>query len=361
MEDRFRWIKHNPHEVVPTVPADKESAYCWAAYNPFQHPGVIAKEFIEAKGNLSGLIKFRNLTEGLPFIRQGASIKEDDLDRVVARTPIRYVQGQIPLEAELLTMTIDRQDEQFWFVIRAWGILWDHPEWPTWSALVDWGEAVSWTQLLERGGLAPNESGRIREFQWKCGTRNAEGGIGETPSADSLRTPHSEFRIRKYVVTAGLADSGDGDHTKDVYEFCLANREVFSPYKGGDQSKTLGNPIRISPIMDKEIDLIWAWSDFFADNLYFDCIKHGNIQGTPVHWWLPANIDAHYREQLTDEYRGEVNGKKSYISRQKKNHLGDGEKMQRAMAPSIEERFNELRDERLAEIDAKEKEDADAD
>ena len=50
MEDRFRWIKHNPF-----APADKESAHAWSALNPFEYWGLIAKEFIEAKGNISAI------------------------------------------------------------------------------------------------------------------------------------------------------------------------------------------------------------------------------------------------------------------------------------------------------------------
>src|SRR5205823_2542540 len=77
------------------------------------------------------------------------------------------VQGQLPLQPELLTITVDKQDEQFWFAIRAWGILWDHPEWPTWSALIDWGEAVSWIQILELSGLIPMRTGKTRQFIWR--------------------------------------------------------------------------------------------------------------------------------------------------------------------------------------------------
>ena len=338
MENRFRWIPHNPdpdeieHPTWDFPPRIKESAHCWSAYNPFQFWGVIAREFIEARGDVSKLIKFDNLTRGVPHIRVGSSIKEDDLDRAIKRCPRPYVQGQMPFEAELLTLTIDRQDEQFWWGIRAWGILWDHPDWPTWSALIDWGEAVSWQQILERGGLAQNESGRTRKFKF-------------------VRPDRTE---REYIVTAGLADSGDGDHTKDVYEFCLAHREIFSPYKGGSAEKTLGNTIRLSPILDNEIDLVWAWSDFFADNLYFDCIKHGQVQDKPVLWWIPTNIDQFYRTHLTDEYRGTLpNGKPGYLSRTGENHLGDMEKMQRVFDGKVEDRFNELRDERRAELAAK--------
>lgn len=336
MEERFRWIPHNP-KIGPRnghdFPAeDKESAHAWSAFNPFEKWGIIAKEFIEAKGSIAALIKVWNFSFGLPFVRAGASIKEDDLDRVIARTPVRYVQGQLPLEPELLTITVDKQDMQLWFVIRAWGILWDHPDWPTWSALVDWGEAVSWQQILELCGLAPMADGRTRKFVWK----------------------RPDGTTREFVVTAGLADSGDGDTTKEVYEFCLANREVFSPYKGGDWSKTRGNTIRLSPILDGAIDLVWMVSDFFAHSLYFDCIKNGATMSGAMHWWLPTNLDRHYREQLTDEYYGEdpKTKRKTYISRRGLNHLGDGEKMQRGFSDKIEKRFDEIRDERRAAEEA---------
>jgi hypothetical protein len=224
-------------------------------------------------------------------------------------------------------MTIDRQDSQFWWGIRAWGILWDHPERPTWSALVDWGEAVSWTQLLELAGLIANQSGKLRQFKFV----------------------RPDGTARKYVVTAGLVDSGDGDHTKEVYEFCLANREVFGPYKGGGQQQLRGNTIRLVPVMDDHLDLVWAWSDFFASNLYYDCIKNGATIAGSVYWWLATNIDRHYRDQLTDEYYGEKpDGRMGFISRRKLNHLGDMEKMQRVMTGKIEERFDEIREERAA-------------
>jgi len=182
------------------------------------------------------------------------------------------------------------------------------------------------------------ESGRLREFKF-------------------VRPDKTE---RKYVVTAGLVDSGDGDKTKEVYEFCLANSEIFSPYKGGDAGKTRGNTTRLAPIMDDRIDLVWAWSDFFAANLYYDCIKEGATQVGPLLWWLPTNIDKHYREQLTDEFYGTVDGKKGFHSRRKLNHLGDMEKMHRVLSGKIEEFLDRVRSERRAELEAKEKSETDA-
>jgi hypothetical protein len=68
----------------------------------------------------------------------------------------------------------------------------------------------------------------------------------------------------------------------------------------------------------------------------------------PAVWWLPTNIDADYRKQLTDEYLGEENGKRLWLTRTKTNHLGDCEKLQRVLAGTVEERLDKFRAERAA-------------
>lgn len=319
---RFRWIAHNP-----AAPSDRISAHLWKAYSPFETWGTIAKEFIEAKGDLGALIKFENLTKGLPFIQQGAAIKEEDIDRAVARTPVRYAKGEIPREAEILTMTVDKQGTQFWYLIRAWGVLWDHPDKPTWSALVDWGEAVSWDQILELAGHKADGTGRLRRFVW---SGVDAGGLAKK---------------REYDVTLGLVDSGF--EPEDVYEFCLKQSGgCFDPYKGGDLSRTGGAKTRISKVLDGQLDLWWCWSDFFARNLYYDCIRWGNEAGEPVHWWLPVDIDEDYKKQLCDEYRDEDN---KWKTRTKNNHLGDDEKMQRVLRDPVEEVLDAVRSARELE------------
>src|SRR5206468_1487975 len=95
--------------------------------------------------------------------------------------------------------------------------------------------------------------------------------------------------------------------------------------------------------------LYWAWSDFFARSLYYDCIKWGTAFGEPVHWWLPTNIDDDYKKQLTDEYEGEENGKRKWIARSKNNHLGDCEKMQLVLRDPVEELLDAIRATRAAE------------
>ncbi|HKP92976.1 MAG TPA: terminase gpA endonuclease subunit, partial [Chthoniobacterales bacterium] len=148
--------------------------------------------------------------------------------------------------------------------------------------------------------------------------------------------------------TAGLFDSGF--EPEDVYDFCLKQSGgCFDPYKGGDLSKTGGAKVRVTQVLDGQLDLHWAWSDFFAANLYYDCIKWGREFGEIVHFWLPVDVDEDYKKQLTDEYQGEENGKRKWISRTKNNHLGDCEKMQRVMRDPVEELLDAIRDKRAEE------------
>jgi hypothetical protein len=337
---RYRWMAHNPEAEEPDETEDGEeqpekaessdqaehiSAHVWSWYSPFELWGVICCEFLEAKGDLAKLIKFWVYTMGRPFVRNGAGVKEDDLDRVIARCPVRYVQGQIPLEAEILTITVDRQGTEMWYLIRAWGILWDHPDRPTWSALVDWGEAADWNTILEVCGHKELPGGGLRRF------------VFQTPGGER----------REYAVTAGLVDCGFEQQA--VWDFCLTQSHWLSPSKGGDTTKTHGDLIRVNKVMDEALDLVWYWSDFFAANLFFDCIKDGSSHGVPINWWLPTNIDANYRRHLTDEYLGEKDGKRTWMTKTKTNHLADDEKLQRVLSGKIEERLDEIRDTRAAE------------
>lgn len=316
---RYRWVAHNPDG-----PQDRISAHLWRAYAPQEMGGgwgLIAKEFIESKGNVALLIKWHNFTCGLPFIRTGTAVKEGDLDRAIARTPHRYAKGQLPREAEILTMTVDKQKDEFWYVIRAHGVMWDHPDQPTFSALVDWGRANSWDEILELAGEKPDHTGELRRFTW---TNPATG------------------EVREYAVTAGLVDSGN--EAELVYDFCLNRTEIFDPYKGAPATHTRWNKIRMSKVHDEQLDLWLCWSDYFAANLYYDCIKSGQAHGQPLQWWLPVDICADYKAQLTDEYQ-DGDG---WLTRHRNNHLGDCEKMQRCLADSVEVSLDNIREQRAA-------------
>jgi Phage terminase large subunit (GpA) len=327
------WLRgHNPKP-----PHDHVSAHLWAAYSPFQSWGAIAKEFLLAKGNPARMRKFYNLTLGLPFKRYAASVKEDDLDRAAKRCPRPYAKGTLPLKPELLTMCVDvggMHSGNFWWSIRAWGILWDHPELPTWNALIDWGPAVSWAQIEEFAGLVPlpagkrdDESERFNEYTW----RDPQSGEA------------SRFR-----VTAGLIDSGfEAKEEKNVYEFCVRWDEVFSPSKGGGQNHLRGNVIRTSPVHDAKLELVWYWDDWFKSALYYHAIKEGKKL-----WFLPTNIDEDYRVHLTIEHTVERNGK--LVWEGDGAHLADTEKEHEVLRDTIEDKLDEIREAHRAAEEKKE-------
>ena len=75
-----------------------------------------------------------------------------------------FFMGTLPQKPELLTMTVDVQGSGFWWSIRAWGIMFDHPELKTWSATIDCGSAVSWEQIEELAGLTPKANGKYHEY-----------------------------------------------------------------------------------------------------------------------------------------------------------------------------------------------------
>lgn len=221
-------------------------------------------------------------------------------------------------------MTIDKQGSQLWYLIRARGVLWDHADRPSWSALIDWGEAASWDHALEIAGLKADAQGRLRRFTWQ----------------------KPDGTVREYHVAIGLVDSGF--EPEQVYDFCLKQTDIFDAYKGGDLSRTGGAKTRITKVLNGALDLWWCWSDFFASRLYYDCIKYGVAFGETVHWWLPTNIDEDYRKQLCDEYQGEENGKRKWLTRRKWNHLGDDEKMQCVLDDPCEELLDSVRAQRAA-------------
>jgi hypothetical protein len=132
-----------------------------------------------------------------------------------------------------------------------------------------------------------------------------------------------------------------------VYEFCLKWAHIFSPYKGGDASKTRGGLIYLAKILDDKLDLVWAWSDHFTSQLYyaaparrpqFHRRPHSLVASGQYRQPLPP--PAHVREAV------EENGKMIWKA-VNDNHLGDCEKMQEVLRDTIEERLDAHRKERL--------------
>jgi len=330
MLQRHEWRAHNPLAPVDTI-----SAHTWAAYSPFEHIGTLAKKFLLARGSLSKLHDFYNSDLGLPFRRYASALTPTDIDRIITRSP-DYVLGQLPFRPELLTMTVDVQGFGFWWSIRAWGINWDTDGWPTQTALVDYGSAVSWAQIEEFAGLKLTDAGKRHGYVWK------NPGSVALPAGEHEETFH---------VYCGLIDSGfEAQQNKKVYEFCLAHRDVFSPSKGGSAGNLRGKTVTLSPVYDDQLQLVWYFDDHFKQQLYYGCMKEHRAA-----WYLPRNVGTDYIAQVTAERtveKKQPNGSvalKWEVVGQDGNHLGDTEKMHEALRDQIEEQFDELRNKRLEE------------
>ncbi|HEY3898942.1 MAG TPA: terminase gpA endonuclease subunit [Chthoniobacter sp.] len=329
MLPRYRWTAHNPK-----APRDHISAHYWAAYSPFEHWGEIAKKFVLAGHNPGALHDVFNNDFGLPFKLVPTEVEEADVTRLQNASP-HYLRRQIPLCPELLTMTVDVQeqtgDNPFWWTVWAWGIHWDQPGWPTWCALVDYGSAVSWDEIEEVAGIAP--------------LSKHSPGDPDRFHTWNYRDPQTG-KLESFTIYAGLVDSGDqAQSDANVYDFCRRNSHIFSPSKGGGRNQLFGQTIRRSPQekdTPNQFELIWYRSDFFAQRVYRQIIKDRKISR-----YLPRDLDADFIDQITDERTVWKKGKLVWEAQKKRNHLGDCWKMNEVLDGTVEEVFDALRIERM--------------
>jgi len=319
MLQKYQWRAHNRH-----APADHTSAHTWAAYSVFEVWGQLAKKFLLARGSLAKLHDFYNSDLGLPFKRFATALSDKDIELIIKKSP-DYMLKQLPYKPEMLTMTVDVQGFGFWWGIRAWGIHWDVEGQPTWSALIDYGQAVSWDQIEEFAGLKLKKDGKRHGYTW----------------TDPDGTEHF------YQVLAGLIDSGfEAQQNKKVYDFCLKHRDVFSPSKGGSRNQLRGKTVTESPVYDDQLALVWYYDEHFKQQLYYHVMKERR-----VHWYLPRDVGTDYIAQLTAERTVEKKLENGSISLVWKvegtegNHLGDVEKEQEVLRDGVEEKFDELREE----------------
>lgn len=320
----YRWVALNPK-----APVDRISAHLSALLSPWETWGQLAKKFLMARGSVKRLHDFYNSDLGLPFVRYATNIKDSDLDLVVKRCPRPYVLRTIPFEPICLTMAVDVQGMCYWWSIRAHGILWDHPEQPSWSALIDYGQCVAWDQIEELAGIKPMPGGKLNQYFF----RGADG------------------KLASHTVSAGLVDSGfDAQEGKNVYEFCERNAAIFSPSKGGGGHQLQQSHVRASPVHNGKLELLWYLDDYFKQQLYYHCIKEGKDQ----FWWLPTNLESDYRAQLTAERTVEQHGRLKWIVEgEQGNHLGDTEKMHEVLRTTvIEEILDQHRAARAAAEEA---------
>ena len=286
MSAEGEWVRTNPDS-----PSDHRSFHISALYSPFATWGGIAKSFLQSQGSVGRMHNFLNSYLGLPWMRQATIVKRSVIKEIVEISP-DYRRGELPIKPIAIAMTVDVQQTNFWWVIRAWertGV----------SYLIDYGAAISYEDLGE------------------------------------IVSTKYEFDGQVYGIYKALIDSGyAASHRKGVYDWCLASCGKFAPTKGASRSQGLRSSFRVSAIEHKRdrnrevLNLYTYDDDIFKEELYRNRIKERSGKA----WYLPIDITNEYIEQLTAERLVERNLPRGGIEfvweTSRDNHLGDCEKMQ---------------------------------
>lgn len=277
----------------PTVQGQpgRRSYHLNALYSPHKNWGELAVMFIQDKESIRGLHHFVNSYLAKPWTPNAATIKPTLVEDIIKSSP-EYLLGEIPLPPEGLFMSIDVQQSELWFVIRAYG---SHANRP-WSALVDYGQIIGWDLALEKFA-------------------NRYPIKGQTDVTHSCR--------------GGLVDSGyAARRTGGVYEFVIKAGGKFWASKG-----RAGVPMRkvaqrqIIEHLGRKLILAQYDDNVFKERLYINKIK----ERAGADWWLPRNVGRDYISQLTNERLTERRmkfGQRELVwERVGANHLGDCEKL----------------------------------
>jgi len=282
MNSEGEWVKTNPN-----APSDHRSFHISALYSPFETWGGIAKSSLQSKGSAGRMHNFLNSYLGLPWVRQATIVKRSVIREIVEISP-SYRRRELPIRPIVMTMTVDVQQENFWWVIRAWentGV----------SYLIDYGAAISYEDLKE------------------------------------IISTEYEFDGQKYKIYKAMIDSGYTAKRKSgVYDWCLATGGKFFPSKGATKSQGLRSSVRHSAIDHRQAKLVLETydDDIYKEELYRSRIKERSGRA----WYLPVDITNEYIEQLTAERLVERTSPRGGIEfvweSSRDNHLGDCEKMQ---------------------------------
>lgn len=232
--------------------------------------------------------------------------------KLVAQRREPYGFGQLPDQAQVITMGVDVQKRSLIYAIRAWGAGME-------SWLLDQNELVGETRL---------------EDVWQ-------------DLADVIETKYGddELGISKVLIDTGYNPSADfsGNIAEDdalvpanmIYEFCRTHRRVASPIKG---FATQAKPLRMSTIdvsvrgrMIKNGLQLWS-----LDTDYFKTWVHDRLemdQSLPGQFRISADATDDYCMQIVAEARTlNKAGKAKWVKVRRHNHYLDCEMMNVAAA-----------------------------
>lgn len=223
----------------------------------------IVADFLDAGTDPAKLKVFYNNDLGLPF--------EDTSTSVDIRTVYKYKDETLPANtlpdaAYFIVVVVDVQDDRLEVEIKAWG-----------DRFRNWG--------LDHRVIYGNTS-RIDDECWK------ELSYIQYESWNGLN------------ATLGLIDSGDGDKTEVVYQFCAeVCKDFFYPLKGFKPTVKTKDKYKIVKLNNYDTHLIEIYVDFYKNQLanWFNQEWREN-EDYPDGWITYANsYTDKYFKQLTNE------------------------------------------------------------
>ena len=290
-KERSEMLRNGKWKATAQAQPGRRSYHLNALYSPHKTWGELAVMFIQDKESIRGLHHFVNSYLAKPWTPNAATIKPTLVEDIIKASP-EYLLGEIPLAPDGLFMSIDVQQSELWYVIRAYG---QHANRP-WSALVDYGQIIGWDLALEK-------------FAHKYPVRGQ---------------PEATHQCRGGLVDSGYA----ARRTGGVYEFVIKSNGKFWASKG-----RAGVPMRkvaqrqIIEHLGRKLILAQYDDNVFKERLYINKIK----ERAGADWWLPRNVGRDYISQLTNERLTERRmkfGQRELVwERVGANHLGDCEKL----------------------------------
>ena len=249
-------------------------------YSPWLTFGEIAAKFLASKDIPEELMNFINSWLAEPWEDKASKMQSD----VVLEKQLPYEQGQIPEQAQLLTLGVDVQLNHFWWGVRAWG-----PKLTSW--LVDYGRAETWAEI-----------------------------------ENILYRPYPTTLGEAFYINLACVDSGY--NTDEVYQFCAMHQGVCLPTKGS--SRVIKSRYSATKI-DKFFGLLLY---VFDPNQFKDFIA-GRLTvpvGDPGSWNVYHGCDRRYADMICAEQKKEIKDKKGRvtyewqpISSHAQNHMLDVE------------------------------------
>lgn len=305
-EGQWRMI-HKPQGRIKSVAYHLNSIY-----SPWVTFGEVAEKFLSSKDTPEELMNFINSWLAEPWVDKANRMQSD----VVMEKQLNYEQGQVPQQAQILTMGIDVQLDHFWWGVRAWG-----PNLT--SYLIDYGRAETWAELeniLERNYADVN--GEIRNVNLAC------------------------------------IDSGY--NSDEVYQFCARHIGRCVPTKGASRKMTSRYNISV---LDKGITS--GMRLYVFDSGQFKDFIKGRLSiapGDKGSWNVYKGIDRRYCDQVCAEQKVEHKDKKGKItlewekiSSHAQNHMLDVETNNALAAEILGVRY--LHEEEIIEEETEQQED----